>query len=358
VARDDLVSIIIDNYNYGRFVGAAIESALAQTHPACEVIVVDDGSTDDSADVISRYGRDVRVLLKENGGQASAFNQGFAESSGAVVLFLDADDMLLPDAAARVMSVFGERPGVAKVQYRLRVVDENGVPSGGVVPPAHVRMPSGDLRRYLTRCNFTWWSPTTGQAFRADVLRGLFPLPEPVLRNGVDYYLQPSVAMLGEIVSLDEVGGLYRQHGANDALRTELDLDNIRSFVVRARDVHPHIVRVAARSGLVGYPSDVRELLDVIILSERMISRKLEPGRHPIAGDPVHRIARLGVVSALTRPDVDLRIRVLHAAWFVAMLVAPRRIAAEMAPKLLYPATRGRWSVMLRRLRGSRLRQT
>jgi glycosyltransferase involved in cell wall biosynthesis len=358
VAPGDLVSIIIDNYNYGRFVGEAIESALAQTHPACEVIVVDDGSTDDSLDVISRYERDVRVLLKENGGQASAFNQGFAQSSGRVVLFLDSDDMLLPDAVERVMSVFDARSGISKVQYRLRVVDENGVPSGGVVPPAHVRMPSGDLRRYLTRCNFTWWSPTSGQAFSAAVLRSLFPLPEPVLRNGVDYYLQPSVAMLGEIVSLDEVGGLYRQHGSNDALRTELDLDNIRSFVIRARDVHPHIARVAGRSGLSGYPTDVRDLLDVIILSERMISRKLEPADHPIADDPVHRIARLGVISALTRPDVQLRIRALHAAWFVAMLVAPRRLAAEMAPKLLYPATRGRWGLMLRRVRTRRRRRT
>ena len=95
-----LVSVVINNYNYARYLAQAIDSALGQTYPGTEVVVVDDGSSDGSRDVIAAYGTRVVPVLKENGGQASAFNAGFAASRGDVVLFLDADDCLLPTAAA------------------------------------------------------------------------------------------------------------------------------------------------------------------------------------------------------------------------------------------------------------------
>jgi glycosyltransferase involved in cell wall biosynthesis len=93
-----LASVIIASYNYGRFLGDAIESALAQTYAPVEVIVVDDGSTDESRNVIARVGDRVQSILKANGGQASAWNAGFAASAGDVVLFLDADDLYRPGA--------------------------------------------------------------------------------------------------------------------------------------------------------------------------------------------------------------------------------------------------------------------
>src|SRR5437870_11095985 len=91
-------SIIITSYNYGRFLAEAIDSALAQTYPATEVIVVDDGSTDHSRELVLGYGDRIRAVLKENGGQASAFNAGFNVSRGDVLFFLDSDDLLLPSA--------------------------------------------------------------------------------------------------------------------------------------------------------------------------------------------------------------------------------------------------------------------
>ena len=96
------VSIVIDNYNSEAFVAQAIESALAQTHADLEVLVVDDGSTDRSAEVIRRYRDRVRVVEKPNGGQGSAYNRGFADSSGELVIFLDGDDWLYPQAAQAV----------------------------------------------------------------------------------------------------------------------------------------------------------------------------------------------------------------------------------------------------------------
>src|SRR5687768_5034795 len=91
-----LVSVVINNYNYGRYLGPAIDSALQQSYPCVEVIVVDDGSTDHSRAVIAGYGHRIIPIYKANGGQASALNAGYEESQGEIVIFLDADDLLGP----------------------------------------------------------------------------------------------------------------------------------------------------------------------------------------------------------------------------------------------------------------------
>src|SRR5687768_16888627 len=88
-----LVSIIINNFNYADYLGAAIDSALRQEYAHLEVIVVDDGSSDRSQDVIASYASRITAIFKSNGGQASALNAGFAASWGDVILFLDSDDV-------------------------------------------------------------------------------------------------------------------------------------------------------------------------------------------------------------------------------------------------------------------------
>lgn len=98
----DTVSIIITSYNYVRFLPEAIESALHQTYPAVEVIVIDDGSTDDSVAVASNY--DITILVQDNQGVSTARNNAAAAAGGKYILFLDADDMLYPDSIARLMA--------------------------------------------------------------------------------------------------------------------------------------------------------------------------------------------------------------------------------------------------------------
>src|SRR5205085_8851297 len=100
VTRRPLVSIVVTNYNYARYLERAVDSALRQTYRPLEVIVVDDGSTDESRTVIAGYGDRVRPVLRSNGGNAAAYNSGFAASRGDILLFLDADDALYPQAAA------------------------------------------------------------------------------------------------------------------------------------------------------------------------------------------------------------------------------------------------------------------
>jgi glycosyltransferase involved in cell wall biosynthesis len=342
------VSVVINNYNYGQFLPGAIESALGQTHPAVEVLVVDDGSTDDSRAVIRRYEERITVILKSNGGQGSAFNAGFARARGDVVMFLDSDDILLPHAATLVASAFVADPAAARVQFRLEIIDSVGVPTGVCVPPAHVRLTSGDLRARAERSKFKSWAllhqgtPTSSQAFSAAVLRGVFPLPEHVLHYSADAYLLPTSAMLGQVVSLDEICGYYRAHGANDALMAQLDLDKLRGHVERARDMHPYIRRFAIEHGVSGYPESITQMNWPALLNERIISLKLDPTRHPLAGDTLARAACQGIWAALRRPEADLLTRVLHAGWFVVMSFSPKRLARNLAIRFLFPPGRGR----------------
>src|SRR4051812_29781979 len=86
------VSILINNYNYARYLRECIDSCLAQDYENLEIIVVDDGSKDDSVEIVRSYGDRVILVAKENGGQASAFDAGVAHSSGEILCFLDADD--------------------------------------------------------------------------------------------------------------------------------------------------------------------------------------------------------------------------------------------------------------------------
>ncbi|GAA4402971.1 hypothetical protein GCM10023187_18600 [Nibrella viscosa] len=222
--KTPLVSIIIDNYNYGRFLRAAIDSARQQTYTHTEVIVVDDGSTDDSAAIIREYGNAITAILKANGGQASAFNEGFKVSRGEIIIFLDADDTLLPTAIEQVVNAF-DSPEVAKVHWPMWRIDGAGRRSGGVVP-AHP-LAEGDLREGLVHhgpafcCGTAYGAPTSGNAWSRRFLNQVFPLPEADFRTGgVDFYLFVLAPVYGPIRRLTEPQGFYRVHGSNDTLKS------------------------------------------------------------------------------------------------------------------------------------------
>jgi glycosyltransferase involved in cell wall biosynthesis len=102
---NDLVSVIITNYNYGNYVADAIESVIAQDYKALEIIVVDDGSTDNSIKIISSYLPNVNLVKKENGGVSSARNFGIAHATGKYIAYLDADDFWEPNKISKQMFV-------------------------------------------------------------------------------------------------------------------------------------------------------------------------------------------------------------------------------------------------------------
>jgi len=216
-----LVSVVINNYNYGRYLPDAIASALAQSHVPLEILVVDDGSTDESREVLQGFRGKVRTILKENGGQGSAFNAGFAAALGDAVLFLDADDVLLPDAVQRALALLA--PGVAKVHWPLWKVNAELVRRGGRIPEDP--LPRGDLRAavLLEGPDSSVSAPTSGNLWARGFLEQVLPMPEADYRIGADYYLYSVAPAFGLVAALDEPQGLYRMHGANSYLSMTLE---------------------------------------------------------------------------------------------------------------------------------------
>ena len=209
-----LVSVIVSNHNYGRFVGQAIDSALGQSYPNTEVIVVDDGSVDGSRQIIDPYSDRVRCVFKDNGGQASALNAGFALSSGEAVCFLDADDVLEIGALASAMPLLGSGR-VANVRWPLAEIDEDGRITGDLRPEA--QLDEGDLSELVVGGGPDTYviSPTSGNLWSRQFLTQVMPMPEDEFELCADAYLFGLAPLYGDVRSLPAPLGRYRVHGAN-----------------------------------------------------------------------------------------------------------------------------------------------
>jgi glycosyltransferase involved in cell wall biosynthesis len=205
------VSVLIDTYNYGRFIEEAVESALAQDfpHEQMEILVVDDGSTDDTQERLKKYAGRMYYFRKENGGQASAFNFGLARARGEIVAFLDADDYWLPGKLKRVVEEFERHPEAGMVYHNLRKLDADGAMSEGGFAGVSGLLPSD--RRKLLGYDL---HPTSTLAFRRSVLDQLLPVPEELVIQA-DAQLSACAIFLAPVVYVAEPLAVYRIHGGN-----------------------------------------------------------------------------------------------------------------------------------------------
>ncbi|HEY0392028.1 MAG TPA: glycosyltransferase [Solirubrobacterales bacterium] len=352
------VDIVINNYNYARFLPDAIESASGQAYDRVKTIVVDDGSTDGSRRLLHDYEDRVTVVLKENGGQASALNAGMERCEGDVVLFLDADDTLHPQAAGRVAAAFAADDRLAKVQFRMETIDADGQRSGELKPPAHLPMPRGDLRRAELAYPFDLaWLPTSANAFRVDALRRILPIPErayPVC--GADWYLIHLMTLLGTVTSLEEVSGYYRVHGANsyEPASPSLDLAHVRETIGYARVTADELLRLADELEL-PRPQRILSLAD---LGNRLVSLRLEPRRHPIPSDRAVGLLLDAARAARRRSNVSAAMKLAFLAWFATVTLAPRPLVRRLAVLFLFPQSRASLNDLLGRLQGRRRKAT
>ncbi|CAD6546833.1 glycosyltransferase family 2 protein [Paraburkholderia sabiae] len=203
------IAIVICNYNYERFLAEAIDSALSQDYPGTRVIVIDDGSTDGSRAIIEQYGSRVKAVFKENGGQVSAYNLGVEIAGTEYVIFLDSDDVLYPGVVSEVMRKFNEAD-LAKVQFRLDVIDEAGQQTGAHVPHTEPPADCGSL----LRAGWLYPSPpASGNAYSVRALKAVFPVPEGgINRYGADFYAIYGAALVGPVATLTHSLGAYRVH--------------------------------------------------------------------------------------------------------------------------------------------------
>jgi len=338
------VSIVIDNYNYGRFVAAAIESALAPSYAKAEVIVVDDGSTDESAEVIGRFAGRVTAIFQTNRGQSEAFHAGFKASRGAIILFLDADDALRPDAVEAIVAAW--RPGTAKAQWCLASIDGAGIFLGNIFPNFPPGLTGDAIRRELLRTGLYLCPPTSGNAYAREVLDRILPL-EPV-RYSADGPINTVAPLYGETITIDRPLGYYRVHGGNDAAQAALAPEKFARYIAVDQGRMVYLKAHAARLGLVidGDPLDRA----VLHLQYRLASLKLLPEAHPVSGDTLAGVTAKAVAASLSAQD-RLAARLAIAAWILLVALAPRRLAERLLTWRFVPASRSHaLGRMLRRL--------
>jgi glycosyltransferase involved in cell wall biosynthesis len=264
---EPLISVVIPSYNYGHFIEEAIDSVLSQDFPAdrLEVLVVDDGSTDDTAERVKKYASRIRYFRKANGGQASAFDFGFAKARGEIISLLDADDYWFPDKLRSVMEQFEKYPEVGMVYHPVReyhvqtgeLKEYPFTPISGFIPSniKHVLLYDGLM---------------TTSSFRRTVLEQLRPIPAE-LSNASDGYMGGLAMFLAPVVAIDRPLGVYRIHSTNHHLsrrrETFLKLHKCMTswFVSHAYDIRRPEIQAA--------------LLRWIILSERDEFQFSPPGR-------------------------------------------------------------------------------
>lgn len=208
-----LVSVLVTNYNYGRYVGAAIQSVLAQTYTHFEIVICDDGSTDDSCEVIeSCCKRDprIRLIRQPNGGQGAALNSVFSAAKGDVIVLLDGDDMALEPRLELIVQAFRQHPEAGMVTHALKILDPQGQQRGR---DPEEPLDEGWLAAALLRGPEPVFPPTSGLALRTEIANRVFPLPCKLIPDAHwDWVVREGAAFLAPVVALGEVLGIYRLH--------------------------------------------------------------------------------------------------------------------------------------------------
>jgi glycosyltransferase involved in cell wall biosynthesis len=332
VSRPAGVSIIIPNYNYARFLGEAIDSALAQRHAApVEVIVVDDGSTDESRAVIEHYGERITAVFQANAGQTRACMRGLERASQPVVVFLDSDDRLMPEAASLAASDWPE--GASKKQFRLQVIDAAGRPRGILWPKYPAVLAAKAARSELLRTGYYPCPPTSGNAFSRAFLDRIMPFDNHPFVDSVVNTLAP---LYGDVVTQHEVIAQYRVHGANNTRMDELSASRFERYLSgdrkRIRILDRHCRRLGvdfAGPGVLRRHLPYREL-EVIAGKLRAESARdrLRVAAHALAT----------VRTGFAHPQKPWH-RLLRGAWIAAIGIVPRPLA-EPIIRLRYASLR------------------
>lgn len=320
------ISVVVTAYNYARYLPAALDSVLAQACPhEVECIVVDDGSTDETPEVMRAYEGRVRYLKRENGGQGAAFNTGFEASTGDLVAMLDADDTFLPRKLSSAARAFEDDESLGLVHHALGLIG----PEGGWIgrdgspqnPPDTVptleHPADGDVRERLLVQGFPYiFAPCSGLVFRRSALALAMPVPARI-KSDTDAMVALPVALFHKVKYLPDILGGYRVHGQNiSATRKEADADPV---VARAKLHLSHLEAFWENLNLALERKGVKGRLNVARSWNYMREKGKATGKTPIhflpgaakavATDPLMTLSEK--TKALTR----LVLRSLERSW-------------------------------------------
>jgi glycosyltransferase involved in cell wall biosynthesis len=318
--------VLILNYNSEQLVAQAIDSALSQTEPFDEVVVVNDGSSDGSMEVIGRYADRVRIVDKPNGGQLTAALAGLAASRADYVYVLDADDFLEPVFVAAVRPVLADWP--VKVQCQLVGVDGRGEPLMSVFPTYPQPYDSARMRRDNERIGFYVAPPTAGNVYQRACLERL---DLARLRPNEPLDGPPSMAApyFGEVATICRPLAYYRVHGSNSSRWDKPDAELLQSeidwFYRRWLDLAAMSVAPVPAFGA-GAPLYVRE---------RRLMLAALGGRGVAAEAP-------GFIAALWRTHVTPKQKLLLTAWALALLTPSPRLRRFLVRARRSPVNRPR----------------
>ncbi|MGB7844228.1 MAG: glycosyltransferase [Candidatus Acidiferrum sp.] len=227
------MSILLSSYNYGEYLGDAIESALLQTYDKLEIIICDDGSTDGSPRIIESYrtlDHRIRVIYQPNGGQALALNAAFHKSTGDIICLLDADDVFMAHKVRRVVEAFSAAPDAGLAVNRMLIVDKNRKNLGEI--PLLSQLAEGWQGPSLNICGprvLPGMPPCSGLSLRRSIAESLFPLP-PGLTAYADTLIQVLAPRITPIVAIQTPSSEYRVHGGNVAAVSAFTEDRVKNL--------------------------------------------------------------------------------------------------------------------------------
>ncbi|MGJ3245675.1 MAG: glycosyltransferase [Elainellaceae cyanobacterium] len=238
-SQSALVSVIIGNYNYGRFIAEAIESVLSQTYQNVELIVVDDGSTDNSREIIRSYGDRLIRVFQENAGQGAAFNAGLAHAKGEIICFLDSDDYYREDKLEKVVAAFEAHPDWVQLSHGRTSIDVNG----NIIGNDPTFFSQGDVTPLLLKWGRYAWAITSALSYRRSAIDKILPMPKQP--RAADTYLTATVPFYGNVGAIAEPLMFYRKHGNNRRGQT----NNIAYILEQREDTARCINQAAAAVG-------------------------------------------------------------------------------------------------------------
>jgi len=333
------VSVLIDTYNHERFIEEAIVSVLQQDFPAAdrEIIVVDDGSTDRTPDIVRKFEPQVRLLRKANGGQASAFNAGIPECKGEIVAFLDGDDWWARNKLTLVMEVMANDPALGLVGHGIISVHQDRREQVESLREGfEFKADSVEGARLLRRRGA--FLGTSRMAIRARVLCRIGPVP-PEIEIQADEFLFTLAAALACVRILPETLTYYRLHDANSFQMASHDLTKLRRKQTSLAALANGLSR---RLGELGIKASVmRELVEFSQISADQL-RLITAG-----GWPWETVDTEWRMYRLLHPDATRSHQVFKFATLLGALFATPRVYYAVQRKLAQNGTylriRRRW---------------